>query len=61
MNEYPNLDIKDMDNLETSVNKEEYRKDTKYNEQLIEFLKPTLQLQAAKTYKTYRKYVKTYT
>ena len=44
MNEYPNLDIKDIDKLETSVNKEEYRKDTKCNEQLIDFLKPTLQL-----------------
>jgi len=30
--EYPNLDIKDMDILDTSINEEEYRKDTKYNE-----------------------------
>ena len=42
VNEYLNLDIKDMNILEILVNKEEYRKDIKYNEQLIEFLKSTL-------------------
>ena len=46
--------------METSVNAEEFQHDIKYNEQLKEFLKPTLQLGAAKKVKGFGKNMKSY-
>ena len=54
------LIFKDGKSIETSVNAQEFELDIQYNEQLKEFLKPTLQLNAAKKVKSFGKIMKTY-
>jgi len=54
------LIFKDGKSIETSVNAQEFELDIQYNEQLKEFLKPTLQLNAAKKVKGFGKIMKTY-
>ena len=59
-NEYLKLDFKEEQIRETSVDPELFKVDTQYNEQLHEFLRPTLQSKEAKKIKGFSKSMKSY-
>jgi len=60
VNEYHKLNFKESRERQTSVNEKQYEDNSKYNEELIEFLKPTLESKEAAKNKTYGKSMKSY-
>ena len=60
MNNYPTLNFEEKKDRSSTVKEERYKVNTKYNEELIEFLRPTLESKEAVTNKKYEKKFKTY-
>ena len=60
VNEYPKLNFCKQKKHKTSVNEEKYKVDSEYNEELQEFLRPTLESKAAKKTKIFGKSMKPY-
>ena len=60
VNDYPKLKFAETKERKSSVNEQQYKDNTKYNDELIEFLRPTLESKEAVNNKIYGKSMKTY-